>query len=116
MPVTPKYPGVYIEELPSGAEASSEVAGPITVFLGRARRGRVDKPTLVKSFDDYERQFGGPHADSPMSRAVNDHFARGGKQALIVWLSDAAARRVKDLDDRGELRVFLTSDGLKKLN
>lgn len=116
MPVTPKYPGVHIQELPSGAEAMAEVAGPITVFLGRTPRGPVDKLTLINSFADYERLFGKPHADSAMSRAVSDHFAGGGKQALIVRMSDSAAKRVKDMDDSGELGVFLTSDGLKKLN
>lgn len=116
MPVTPKYPGVYIEELPSSAETMSEVAGPITVFLGRAPRGRVDEPTPINSFADYQRLYGGLHADYPMSHAVNDHFASGGKRALIVRLSKVAGSRIKDLDDRGELGVFLTSNGLKKLN
>jgi hypothetical protein len=116
MPVTPEYPGVYIEELPSGAEAMAEVAGPITVFLGRAPRGRVNKPTLINSYADYERLFGRPNADSAMCRAVNDYFASGGKRALIVRMSNAAAKRAKDMDDRGELGVFLASNGLKKLN
>ena len=112
----PKYQGVYVEEIPSGTETIAGEATTITVFLGRAPRGRVDEPTLINSFADYQRLYGGLHANYPMGQAVKDHFARGGEQALIVRLSKTAGRRVEDLDNRGELGVFLTSDGLKKLN
>jgi len=113
----PKYQGVYVEEIPSGGETTAAEATTITVFLGRALRGRVDELTLINSFADYQRMYGGLHANYPMGQAVKDHFASGGKQALIVRLSKAAGRRVGDLDNSGELGVFLTlmSNGLKKL-
>jgi hypothetical protein len=117
MPVKePKYQGVYIEEIPSGVEITTEVASSVTVFLGRTPRGEVENPTLINSFADYQRLFGGLHADYPMSQAVSDHFASGGKQALIVRLSDAAVSFAANLDNRDELGTLFTSDGLKKLN
>ena len=39
MPITPTYPGVYIEEIPSGVRTIIGVATSITAFLGRAKRG-----------------------------------------------------------------------------
>lgn len=116
MPVKPKYPGVYIEEIPSDVETVTGEATSITVFLGRAPRGRVDEPTLINSFADYQRLYGELHANYPMGQAVKDHYASGGKQALIVRLSKAAGSRVEDLHNRGGLGAFLMSDGLKKLN
>ena len=39
MPITPTYPGVYIEEVPSGVRTITGVATSITAFIGRALRG-----------------------------------------------------------------------------
>jgi phage tail sheath protein FI len=86
MPVTPTYPGVYIEEIPSGVRTITGVATSTTAFLGRAPRGKTDEPTLINSFADYQRLFGGLHVDYPMSYAVKDFYTNGGKQALIVRL------------------------------
>lgn len=38
MPVTLTYPGVYIEEVPSGVRTITGVATSITAFVGRALR------------------------------------------------------------------------------
>ena len=95
MPVALSYPGVYIEELPSGVRTITGVATSITGFVGRARRGPVDddekSPVRLFSFADYERVFGGLWADSPMSFAVYHYFLNGGSDALIVRVHDSAA-------------------------
>ncbi len=86
MPVAPTYPGVYIEEVPSGVRTITGVATSITAFVGRAKRGEVDKATVINNFGDYERDFGGLNLDSSMSFAVRDFFLNGGSQAVIVRL------------------------------
>ncbi|MDX2032420.1 MAG: phage tail sheath subtilisin-like domain-containing protein [Blastocatellia bacterium] len=86
MPVTPTYPGVYTEEIPSGVRTITGVATSITAFIGRAQRGGTNEPVEINSFGDFERRFGGLHADYPMSYAVRDFYLNGGKQALIVRL------------------------------
>jgi Bacteriophage tail sheath protein len=90
MPVTPTYPGVYIEELPSGVRTITGVATSITAFIGRALRGPVDEPVTVFSFGDFERQFGGLWAESMMSYAVRDFYLNGGSQAIIVRVHNQA--------------------------
>ena len=71
MPVTPTYPGVYIEEVPSGVRTITGVATSITAFVGRALRGPTDRPDrIVQSFAEFERVFGGLWVHSPMSYAV----------------------------------------------
>jgi phage tail sheath protein FI len=89
MPVTPTYPGVYIEEIPSGVRTITGVATSITAFVGRAQRGPTDDPKVINSFGDYERFFGGLWLDSTMSYAVRDFFINGGGQAVIVRLYNA---------------------------
>jgi len=43
MPITPTFPGVYIEELPSGVRTITGVATSIGAFIGWAPRGANDR-------------------------------------------------------------------------
>lgn len=84
MPATLTYPGVYIEEIPSGVHTITGVATSVTAFVGRAERGPVNEPTSINSFADYERRFGGLSLLSTMSYAVRDFYLNGGSQAIVV--------------------------------
>lgn len=84
MPPTLTYPGVYLEELPSGVHTITGVATSIAAFVGWANQGPVDEALLVQSWLDYEAAYGGLDSDSPMSYAVNQFFNNGGQQAYIV--------------------------------
>ena len=86
MPTTPTYPGVYIEEIPSGVRTIMGVATSITAFIGRALRGPVDEPKTINSFGDFERTFGGLWVKSKLGYAVRDFYLNGGAQAVIVRL------------------------------
>ena len=84
MPTAPTYPGVYIEEVPSGVRTITGVATSITAFIGRARRGPLNHPVRVQSFGEYERRFGQLWRESTMGHAVSQFFQHGGRDALIV--------------------------------
>lgn len=96
MPVTLSYPGVYVEEIPSGVRTITGVATSITAFIGRAAQGPLDTdadgPVIVNSYGDYERSFGALDPKYPMGYAVRDFYLNGGAQAIIVRLykGDAA--------------------------
>jgi Bacteriophage tail sheath protein len=92
MPATLTYPGVYIEEIPSGVRTITGVATSITAFLGRAPRGTTNEPTTINSFGDFERQFGGLDVNCPLSYAVRDFYLNGGSQAIIVRLEKNSAK------------------------
>jgi phage tail sheath protein FI len=96
MPTTPTYPGVYVEEIPSGVRTITGVATSITAFLGRALRGPTDEPVTINSFADFERTFGGLQVNYPMSYAVKDFYLNGGSQAIIVRLQKGAAISKQD--------------------
>ncbi|HEX7972811.1 MAG TPA: hypothetical protein VF498_00245, partial [Anaerolineales bacterium] len=91
MPVQLTYPGVYVEEIPSGVHTIIGVATSITAFLGRTERGPANRATVLTSFGDYERSFGPLNPDYPASYAVRDFFQNGGSQAYIVRLFKDAA-------------------------
>ena len=93
MPISPTYPGVYIEEIPSGVRTITGVATSITAFIGRAERGPENEPTTVNSYADFERSFGGLHLEYPMGYTVRDFYVNGGSQALIIRLSNDPAER-----------------------
>ena len=86
MPVSPTYPGVYVEEIPSGVRTITGVATSITAFIGRVRQGPTNEPTTINNFGDFERQFGGLGVEYPLSYAVRDFYLNGGSQAIIVRL------------------------------
>src|SRR6478609_5000411 len=106
MPANLSYPGVYIEEIPSGVHTITGVATSITAFVGRAPRGPVDSdeksPVRIFSFADYERVFGGLSADSPMSFAVFQYFLNGGSDALIVRVQHDTSQTAKTSDGQFE--------------
>jgi len=84
MPVSVSYPGVYVEELPSGSRTITGVSTSITAFVGRAARGPLNEATVIHSFGDYERIFGGVFKESKMSYAVYHYYLNGGSSAVII--------------------------------
>jgi hypothetical protein len=84
--ITPTFPGVYIEEIPSGQHTITPVATTITAFTGRAPFGPTDEVLTIFSFGDFTRFYGGLSVDYPMSYAVQDFFNNGGSQAVIARL------------------------------
>lgn len=86
MPVTLTYPGVYIEEIPSGVRTITGVATSIAAFIGRARRGPTNEAVTINSYGDFERIFGGLWVESSLGYAVRDFYLNGGSQAIVVRL------------------------------
>src|SRR5690349_6986642 len=87
MPVTPTYPGVYVEEPPSGVRTITGVATSITVFAGWAPKGPTDSAQLVLNWSDYERIFGGLDSRSFLGYSVSHFFLNGGGPAYIIRLA-----------------------------
>jgi hypothetical protein len=112
MPSTLTYPGVYIEEIPSGVRTITGVATSITAFLGKALRGPTDEPITITSFSDFERIFGGLHRDFTLSYAVRDFFVNGGSRAVIVRLyRPVAGKAAKAVYETPDLTLEAASEG-----
>jgi uncharacterized protein len=90
VPISPTYPGVYVQELPNPVRPIVGVPTSVAAFVGRAPQGRTDFPVQINSWSDYERTFGPLDPDVPLSYAVYLFFANGGATALVVRNSDPA--------------------------
>ncbi len=70
MPVTPTYPGVYIEEIRNPVRTIIGVPTSVTAFVGPAPRGPVDRAYQITSWAYYLRVYGGLTTTSMFSYAV----------------------------------------------
>lgn len=91
MPVALTYPGVYVEEIPSGVHTLTGVSTSITAFIGYTSRGTVNVPVHIFSFGDFERACGGLDGASPLSYCVNHFFQNGGTEAYVIRVAQNAA-------------------------
>lgn len=99
MPTTPTYPGVYIEEIPSGVRTITGVPTSITAFVGRTRKGPDNDPITINSYGDFERAFGGLWDQSRLGFAVRNFYQNGGSQAIIVRLVKGAGKATITFDN-----------------
>ena len=92
MPVVPTYPGVYVQEIPSGVRTITSASTSIAAFVGWTRSGPVGRPVRLSSWADFERRFGGFDGDSDLSYAVHQFFLNGGTDAYVARVAkDASA-------------------------
>jgi phage tail sheath protein FI len=115
MPVTPTYPGIYIQEAPSAAHTIISAPTNIAVFIGythplKTKPENFGVPVEVFGFADYQRQFGGfvrsaafanaydsakkPSAFGDLAQAVNQFFLNGGTDAFIVSVNQASSSSI----------------------
>jgi len=90
MPVAPTYPGVYIEEVPSGVRTITGVATSVTAFIGYFSRGALGEPKRLFNPGDFERELGGLRRDSEAAYAIDQFFLNGGTEAWVVRTAEAA--------------------------
>ncbi|MEQ1903088.1 MAG: phage tail sheath C-terminal domain-containing protein [Pirellulaceae bacterium] len=113
MPSTLTYPGVYIEEIPSGVRTITGVATSTAAFVGRALRGPVNKAVTINSFGDFERIFGGLWVESKLGFAVRDFYLNGGSQAIIVRLFEPNESAIQNTLIAATTEAQTASDAVK---
>jgi phage tail sheath protein FI len=84
MPAAYTYPGVYVEEIPSGVRTIAGVSTSNTAFVGYFRRGPMNRAVRITSFGDFERVFGGLDRDSEASYAIRQYYQNGGAVAFVI--------------------------------
>ncbi|MFN7978525.1 MAG: phage tail sheath subtilisin-like domain-containing protein [Vicinamibacterales bacterium] len=87
----PNDPVGYVVEGSTVPVAIAPVPTSIAAFIGRASRGPCDRPIAIRDVGEFEREFGGLWAASPLSNAVQHFFQNGGREALVVRVHHAAA-------------------------
>lgn len=98
------HPGVYVEEIPSGARPIESAGTSTAAIIGFAAKGPIGKPTLIFSWKQYQNIFGGIqsyHGETIdvdyMGHTVQAFFSNGGGKAYIVRLAAGATSSSTDL-------------------
>jgi uncharacterized protein len=101
MPVQVSYPGVYVEEIPSGVHTITGVATSIAAFVDAFARGPLNQAVQVFSMGDFQKIFGGLSPNSEASYGIQQFFLNGGSQAYVVRVIGAnAVTAAIDLQDK----------------
>ena len=89
------HPGVYMEEVPSGARPIESAGTSTAAILGFAVKGPESDPTLIFSWSEYKDVFGGfaklnDDAIDYMGHTVKAFFDNGGSKAYISRVASGA--------------------------
>jgi phage tail sheath protein FI len=95
------HPGVYTRELPPSVRPIQGVSTSTAAFIGVTDKGPIPQivngqrtnPTLVTSFTQYSRIFGGFRADSFLTYSVKAFFDNGGSRAYIIRVAPSGAAK-----------------------
>jgi phage tail sheath protein FI len=96
MAVARGHPGVHVEEMPAGLKAITGVPTAIALFAGWSARGALDEAIHVRSFTEFEREFGGLDPRSLLGYSVKHFFDNGGSDAWVVRIAGAATQAGND--------------------
>ena len=93
---TLSYPGVYVQEIPSGVRPLEAASTSTAAFVGLAEMGPTGA-TRVTSWTEFQRLFGSFFGNSFLAHGVFQFFNNGGRQCYIVRVvpGDAATASVR---------------------
>ena len=107
------YPGVYVTERPSGAQAVPAAATSIGLFVGMADIGPFDAPTRIQSLASYVRTFG-ETSGGEMADQVRQFFVNGGGDCYVMRIAQGERQseiRVRNETGADMLRIFARDAG-----
>src|SRR4051812_47614628 len=84
------YPGVYVQEVPSGVRTIIAASTSTLAVIGHFPRGPVGTPVRVTSWIDVERTFGALDHRYVALYTLQDFFQQGGGYA---WVNRVAFER-----------------------
>jgi len=89
MPSALTFPGVYVEEIPSGVRTITGVSTSSTAFVDYFARGPMGEAVRITSLAEFDRIFGGIDPLSEASYAISQYFLNGGSVAYVVRVAGA---------------------------
>ena len=104
--MAPTYlsPGVYVEEVDGGSKPIALAGTAVAAFVGFARKGPANTPTLVTNWTQYVDNFGDFMEGSYLAHSVYGYFNNGGGRAYIIRLGAA-----EGADEGGTAQAALPS-------
>lgn len=98
--------GITVTELAAIDQPVDVSRETIAAFVGRALRGPINEPVLVRSFGEFRRRFGDAWSRSSLGPAVQHFFEHGGRQLYIVRVANSARGAMLCLPASGSALVL----------
>ncbi len=88
------YPGVYIQEIPSGVRTITSVATSVAAFVDFFPKGPMNEAVQIFGMSDFARIYGGLDDRSDASYAISQFFLNGGSEAYVVRVTNSTTPAV----------------------
>ncbi|MEQ9400911.1 MAG: phage tail sheath subtilisin-like domain-containing protein [Longimicrobiales bacterium] len=106
MPVKPTYPGVYVQEVPSGVRTIVGASTSVALFVGRTAEGPMNVPVECVSYGDFLREFTADARYGDLPRYVKLFFQNGGTQCWILRIANGASAATVTLRSENDVDVL----------
>src|SRR5215831_12157355 len=106
MPVSPTYPGVYVQEVPSGVRTIVGVSTAIGMFLGTSNKGPIGEPVRCTSYLDFTRNFSEDPTGGSLAEYVKLFFLNGGTDCYVMRIAHGATQSTVVLKNEGGIPVL----------
>jgi phage tail sheath protein FI len=92
MAATPalSYPGVYIQEVPSGVRTIVGVGTSIGMFIGASTRGPIFEPQRCVNYSAFREKFGEDPLAGQLAQYVRLFFLNGGTDCWVMRIAHNA--------------------------
>ena len=98
--------GISVTEIAPMEKAIDVAPETTAAFVGRALRGPLNTPVLVRHFGEFRRRFGDTWPRSSLAPAVKQFFEHGGQQLYVVRVANNARGAMLCLPAAGSALVL----------
>ncbi|HEX2854253.1 MAG TPA: phage tail sheath C-terminal domain-containing protein [Opitutaceae bacterium] len=91
MPVTPTYPGVYVQEVPSGVRTIAGVSTSVGMFIGASKKGPMFSPIRCVNYSAFRDKFGEDSSAGSLAHYVKLFFLNGGTDCYVMRIAQGAS-------------------------
>lgn len=102
--------GITVTEMAPMDQPIDVLHETTAAFVGRALRGPVNQPVLVRSFGEFRRRFGESWSRSSLGPAAQLFFEHGGKNLYIVRVANHARGAMICLPASGSALVLRAAE------
>ena len=92
MAVTPTFPGVYVQEVPSGVRTITGVSTSIALFIGTTQSGPMFDPIRRTTYTDFVRAFSDDTSAAQLPNYVKLFFLNGGTDCYVMRIANGATK------------------------
>lgn len=113
MPVTPTYPGVYVQEVPSGVRTIAGVSTSVGMFIGASKQGPMFTPVRCVNYSAFRSKFGEDSSAGSLAQYVKLFFLNGGTDCYVMRIAQGATASTVTLKtEAGGNTLVLTAKDL----